>query len=238
VIPARYGSSRFPGKPLASIAGLPMIEHVRRRSLRASCAARVVVATDDERIASVVRSFGGEVVLTPDVPSGTHRCAAALEVLGGEPPILVNVQGDQPLVEPAMIDLVAACVAEGAQIGTLVAPFPGDTADPHKVKAVLGAGDRALWFSRAAIPHRGPWWLHVGIYGFTPVSLRAAIAAPRGPSCISEDLEQLAWLESGLEMRVARVASAPAGVDTPEHLLAIASLLASQRASDRGADRN
>jgi 3-deoxy-manno-octulosonate cytidylyltransferase (CMP-KDO synthetase) len=200
------------------------VEHVRRRAALAPGVDRVLVATDDERIADAVRAFGGEVVTTGGAPSGTHRCRLAIEALGGAPDVVVNVQGDQPLVDPAHIAAVAAAVG-AAPIATAAAPLAGDPHDPHLVKVVFDSADRALYFSRAAIPHRGPWWHHAGIYAFTPAALRAATDAPRSPLCLSEDLEQLAWLEAGLPIRVVRVDRVPPGVDTPAQLDAAIQLL-------------
>ncbi len=215
VIPARMGSTRLPGKPLAPVRGVPMIGRVVERALRVSGVDRVVVATDHAAIADVAEAFGATAVLTGPARSGTHRVAEAVAAIGWRGAV-VNLQGDQPLVDPASVGRVVARLAAGAAIATLAAPYLGDPTDPHRVKVIV-AGERALWFSRAAIPVGGPWWQHVGVYGFAPGALAAAVAAPPGGSA-GEDLEQLAWLEAGLEIAVDLVDDAPPGVDTPEQL--------------------
>ncbi len=215
-MPARWGASRLPGKPLAAIGDLPLVEHVRRRALLVRGVERVLVATDDERIAEVVRAFGGEAVLTGTALSGTHRCRLALDALGDWPDVVVNVQGDQPLLEPAHVE--AAVAALTGPIATVCAPLAGDPGDPHRVKVVCDPDGRALYFSRAPIPYGGPWLQHGGIYAFTADGLRAATGAVRSPLCLAEDLEQVAWLEAGLAIAVARVDGIPRGVDTPDQL--------------------
>lgn len=218
VIPARMGSRRLPGKALAPIAGLPMVEHVRRRALRAARAERIVVATDDARIAEMVRGHGGEAVLTGPAPSGTHRVALAA---AAHPGPVVNVQGDMPLLEPAHVDAVIALLDGGAEIATLSAPWPAGAsqADPALVKVIPGPD-----FQRA--PAEGAR-LHVGIYGFGPGVLARAAAAPRSARAAREDLEQLAWLDAGLRVVVGRVDAAPPSVDTPEQLEAVRRLVES-----------
>lgn len=217
------GSSRLPGKPLAPVRGVPMIGRVVERALCVPGVARVVVATDHVAIADVARAHGAVAALTGPARSGTHRVADAIAALGWTGPV-VNVQGDQPLVDPAAVARVVARLAAGAAIATLAAPYVGDPGDPHRVKVIV-AGGRALWFSRAPIPVGGPWWQHVGVYGFAPGALAAAIAAPPGGSA-REDLEQLAWLEAGLPIAVDLVDDAPPGVDTPEHLAIVEARLA------------
>ncbi len=189
---------------------------------------RVVVATDDARIARVVREGGGEALLTGPAPSGTHRCRLAVDAEACPAEVIVNVQGDQPLLDPRHVERVLAALGDGP-IATAAAPLLADPGDPQRVKVVIDAAGRALYFSRSAIPHRGPWLQHAGIYAFTRAGLRAATDAPRSPLCVSEDLEQLAWLEAGIRIRVAQVEAIPPSVDTPEQLAAISSVFDASR---------
>ena len=223
VIPARMGSSRFPGKPLALLHGVPMLGHVVSRALQVG-AGPVVVATDHSAIADVAAAFGAIPVLTGEARNGTERVAQALDLLGVHPRWVVNIQGDQPLLQPATVTRVIDRLALGAAIATAAAPYLGDPHDLDRVKVAFSATGRAMWFSRSAIPSRGPWWQHIGIYGFTPESLRQAVTAPASTAAPSEDLEQLSWLEAELPIWVERVAEAPPGVDTPGQLAAIAGL--------------
>jgi CMP-2-keto-3-deoxyoctulosonic acid synthetase len=190
-----------------------MVERVRRRCLR-SRADGAVVATDDERIARAVWDFGGDAVLTPPMPSGTARVAHAARQIDAE--YLVNVQGDQPFVDPAHIDAVIDGLHAGAPIVTLSAPLDGDPADPSKVKVVTDRLGRALYFSRAAIPYRGPYRQHVGIYGFRADVLRDLPSDPM----TAEDLEQLAWLEHGRSIHVIPIDVPVFAIDTPDQLAA------------------
>lgn len=212
VVPARYDATRLPGKPLALLSGIPMVEHVRRRAVASALFERVVVATDDDRVVEAVRASGGEVVKTGPCPSGTHRVEAALSLLGGAPDLVVNVQGDQPLLPREHLVRIVAAPLGDLEVGTLCAPLVGDPADPSVVKLVR-SGRRVLYFSRAAIPSGGPFEQHVGLYAFTPRSLALACSAPRSSLCLSEDLEQLAWLEAGAIIVVDRVESPAIGVD-------------------------
>lgn len=191
-----------------------MVERVRRRALRSS-AGGATVATDDERIARVIVDFGGEALLTPSLPSGTARVAHVAPEIEAE--YLVNVQGDQPFVNPRHIDAVLAALHAGSDIVTLSAPLD-DAADPAKVKVVTDRQGWALYFSRAPIPWGGPYRQHVGIYGFTARVLREIATLP--PPSTSEDLEQLAWLENGFSIRVIEVDEPVIAIDTPEQLAA------------------
>lgn len=221
VIPARWASSRLPGKPLADIAGLPMVEHVRRRVLQAQGVQRVLVATDDERVVRAVQAHGGEAVLTGPARSGTERVARV--AASTEASLVINVQGDMPLVDPAHVEQVAQLLSQGAPVATLAAPLD-DPASPHLVKVVLDARGRALYFSRQPIPHRGPWLRHLGLYGFRAEVLQEIPSLPDCALARSEDLEQLRWMHSGIEVRVAVVAGAPPSVDTPEQLARVRAL--------------
>jgi len=232
-IPARYGSTRLPGKALLPLAGRPMIEHVWRRASEARGLARVVVLTDDERIARVVEGFGGEVEMTPvDCASGTDRiawAAASWECAG-----VVNVQGDEPLIDPEGISRVAAHLAEHAAdpIVTLAADAePGDLDTPSVVKVVLDRRGYALYFSRAAIPFprlpggAGPL-RHLGIYGYRRDALIGLARLEPTPLERAESLEQLRALENGIPIRVLTGARPSWGVDTEEDAAAIERRLA------------
>jgi len=240
VIPARFASTRFPGKPLASQTGKYLIQHVWEQARAARRIDRVIVATDDERIATAVRSFGGEVWLTAaDHPSGTSR---VLEVVGAlrlaDRDVVLNVQGDEPELAPAVLDQLVSCLEQGETevgIATLAARFAedgprdgaGSPADPNCVKVVVDARGRALYFSRSLIPYPratggrvdrpSRWLLHLGVYAFRAGTLHSiGTLAGSGDLDATESLEQLRWLQSGLEIGVLRVDHAFVGIDTPE----------------------
>jgi 3-deoxy-manno-octulosonate cytidylyltransferase (CMP-KDO synthetase) len=230
IIPARYGSTRFPGKPLANKTGKFLIQHVYEQARAAQRIQRCLVATDDERIAAAVRSFGGEAEMTrADHTSGSDRLAEVVHGLPGkEDDIILNVQGDEPEIEPASLDrLVARLEADaGCPTATLACRFPpgSDPRDPNCVKVVLNGGGRALYFSRALIPYpRGgaaegtaPWLLHLGVYAYRRNLLLAFAGWPPGPLERMEKLEQLRILEHGYGMAVEVVERASVGIDTPE----------------------
>jgi 3-deoxy-manno-octulosonate cytidylyltransferase (CMP-KDO synthetase) len=223
VIPARYASTRFPGKPLALIDGRPMIEHVWRRATQARSLDAVLVATDDARIADVCRAFGAEVVPTrADHATGTDRVAEALT--GRTADVVVNVQGDEPLLDPAAIDaMVADLIAHpAASFATIVHPMAPDAAhDPDRVKAIRDAEGWALWFSRATIPFERASvptrWQHAGVYAWRRAAFDQVAHAPQTPSERAESLEQLRALETGHRARaVAWPSWTPCSVDRPE----------------------
>jgi len=231
VIPARYASSRLPGKPLLRETGRCLIQHVCEQVAAARGIDAVFVATDDERIASAVASFGGRAILTrADHPSGTDRICEALERIDGDDDqIVLNVQGDEPEIEPAALEaLIGRMRAEpGLNVATLAAPFPEelDPADPSAVKVVLDARGRALYFSRARIPHpRDPEpddpvarpLLHLGVYAYRRGFLRRFASWPPGVLERIEKLEQLRLLERGEPIAVVRVERASVGIDTPQ----------------------
>jgi 3-deoxy-manno-octulosonate cytidylyltransferase (CMP-KDO synthetase) len=235
VIPARYASTRFPGKPLADLAGKPMVVRVCERA-RASGAQPVCVATDDERIAAAVRAAGFEARMTrADHASGTDRIAEAAAQLGlADAAIVVNVQGDEPLIAPALIARVAAALAANAEaaVATACHPIraPAEIANPNVVKAVLNARGEALYFSRAPIPfaRQGePRALrHVGLYAYRVGFLRRYASLAPSPLETAEQLEQLRVLWHGY--RIAAVideGDIPPGVDTPADLQAVLKLL-------------
>ena len=230
VIPARYASTRLPGKPLLRETGKPMIQHTYERA--AETGARVLVATDDERIADAVAGFGGEAVMTrADHETGSARVAEA--AAGTRASIVVNVQGDEPEIDPdaisTLIDVFARALASNrpAYLATLVSPFPdgADPTSPNAVKAVVSEphadGTRsALWFSRALIPYpRGQATaplLHIGLYAYTPATLADLSALAPTPAERAESLEQLRVLEHGHRIAAAIVPPAAPGIDTPE----------------------
>lgn len=224
VIPARFGATRFPGKPLADIAGVPMVVRVARQAAAATTIQEVLIATDDPRIARVVEQAGFAVAMTPpECATGSDRIAWAIrERRGPAPRLVVNVQGDEPLLDPRDLDaLVKATLADPGAIGTLARPLPDPSrfADPNLVKVARAAGGRALYFSRSPIPYgaEAPL-LHVGIYAYPPEVLSRFVALPPSPLERTERLEQLRALENGIPIQVTMcVSERPSlGVDTPE----------------------
>ncbi len=233
VIPARWSSSRFPGKVLAPLAGRPVILHVLDRVSLARQVDACLVATDDERIVEVVRDSGHEVVMTrPDHPSGSDRIA---EAIAGRPaPIILNVQGDEPLVDPAALDqLVLALKESDAAAATLAVAGSGDIQDRNVVKVVCDAAGCALYFSRAPIPASHPgrggesaWLRHVGVYAWRRSAFEEFVARAVSSLEEREGLEQLRFLEHGGRMHVEITTNVAPGVDTPEDLARCEALLA------------
>jgi 3-deoxy-manno-octulosonate cytidylyltransferase (CMP-KDO synthetase) len=238
LIPARYRASRFPGKPLALVAGMPMIQRVWRGARSAKSLERVIVATDDARIADACRAFGAEVALTrADHASGTDRIA---EVAAGlDCDVVVNVQGDEPLIEGFVVDAAVSALAEdeGAQIATLVhAAEPEALADPNRVKVVLDRRGRALYFSRSAIPFARAGepaprcWQHVGLYAYRRDFLLRFAALDPTPAERAEGLEQLRALEHGYAVRCAVIEGwTSAAVDVPGDVAAVEARLRERR---------
>ncbi len=238
IIPARYASTRLPGKPLASIAGRPMIQHVYERTARAAGVARTLVATDDARIAEAVRAFGGDVVMTGEHATGTDRLAEVAR--GLEASIVVNVQGDLPLLDPTTL---SACVAvfrdrPDVQMASVMTPIRDEDEflRPHVVKVVTDADGCALYFSRSPLPYwRGaragaPFGRrHIGLYAYRRTALLSLAAAPRSALECAEELEQLRALERGMRIRMIEVDSAPPEVDTAEDLERVRRLVEGQR---------
>ncbi|HEY7185255.1 MAG TPA: 3-deoxy-manno-octulosonate cytidylyltransferase [Vicinamibacterales bacterium] len=224
VIPARYESTRFPGKPLADIAGRPMIEHVYRRTAEARGVDAVVVATDDERIASAIERFGGIVRMTgSDHRTGTDRIAEVARDLPCD--IIVNVQGDLPMIEPEMIaEAIEPLTADPALVMSTLRQAIADDSDftnPNVVKVVVDAHDHALYFSRAPIPFqrdRGTAFKHIGLYGYRRDFLLTFAALQQTPLERSESLEQLRALEHGFRIRAVETRFESIEVDTPEDL--------------------
>jgi len=240
VIPARYGSTRLPGKPLVSLAGQPMIQRVYARAKLAQQVHRVIVATDDERIAKAVEAFGGEARMTRlDHRTGTERVAEVAARESGD--IFVNVQGDEPLLEPSVVDTAVEALLGEPQtsIATVATPIkvPGDIMDPNVCKVVLDFDENALYFSRAPIP-----WVrdtaaklqvrhlkHLGLYVFRRDALLEYPTLPQGELERIEQLEQLRWLENDWKIRVTEVEHDAVSVDVPEDIARVEKLLASSK---------
>lgn len=232
IIPARYESNRFPGKPLALIAGKPMIQHVVERAKSVSLLSRVIVATDDTRIAEVVASFGGEYVLTrSDHVSGSDRLAEAAELVGiSEHDVVVNIQGDQPLFPAEVVEQVARPLLEDPALpmSTLIYKIirEEEINDPNHVKTVFDRDDYALYFSRSPIPfQRNPaedesptYYKHLGFYAYRKGFLLTFVALPEGEWERFEKLEQLRALEYGYKIKVTLTEHDSIEVDTPEDL--------------------
>jgi len=238
LIPARMASTRLPGKPLADIAGEPMIVHVWRRAME-SGVGKVRVATDAPEIAAAVEKAGGSAIMTrSDHPSGTDRIHEALQRLGadGRADVIINLQGDVPTLDPSNIAGVAALLDDpAADIGTLAAQIskPEERDNPNVVKVVgtaLGAARlRALYFTRATAPGgEGPLYHHIGVYAFRRAALDRFVALPPSPLERRERLEQLRALEAGMRIDVAIVDTVPLGVDTPEDLETARAMLTSR----------
>lgn len=232
IIPARYGSSRFPGKPLADICGKTVIRRVYEQARLALDT--VVVATDDERIYDTVEAFGGKVVMTrTDHKCGTDRCLEAYEAIttpiwraqNDTDTVIINIQGDEPFIQPEQIETLMACFdKEGTQIATLVRPFTDQDspADIENVNTPKVDWDRttgeARMFSRKVIPQNGPYFRHIGIYAYRADVLKQITQLEQSPLEIEERLEQLRWLENGYCIRVGVTEIPTIGIDTPEDL--------------------
>ena len=231
IIPARYASTRFPGKPLALLGGKPVIQHVYEKV--AAVLEAAYVATDDERIYDVVKSFGGQVVMTrTDHKSGTDRIEEAIEKIGGEWDVVVNVQGDEPFVAKSQLDTICHCFDDPTtQIATLGKPFESMEAvqNPNSPKIVVDNMGFAMYFSRSVIPYvRGkeksswlthyPFLKHLGIYAYRKDVLRQVTQLPQSSLEIAESLEQLRWLQNGFKIKVGTTDVETAGIDTPQDL--------------------
>mgnify|MGYP000882128809 CR=1 FL=1 len=223
VLPSRFASTRFPGKPLARIAGKAMVQWVWEAASAAPGVDRVVVATDDERIWKAVHEFGGEVVITdPNLPSGTDRVAAALEALGEPFDVVVNIQGDEPAMHPDTIGAVVDLMRNRPDLpmGTAACPFADldEVFNPNAVKVVLDARSRALYFSRAVVPFvkegHFPLRRHIGVYGFQRSVLLRIPPLPSSGLAEAESLEQLRFLENGIPMHVLDATGDPWGIET------------------------
>jgi 3-deoxy-manno-octulosonate cytidylyltransferase (CMP-KDO synthetase) len=239
IIPARWGSTRFPGKPLHEICGKPLIQHVWERCQETTRLDRTLIATDDERIATAARQFGAEVAMTAsDHPSGTDRIAEAAQSCP-EATHVINIQGDEPLISPSLIDQLAATLAENSKISMITAANPlkvlKDREDSNIVKVVLNQHGNALYFSRSPIPFQRPsaanhhsttpYFRHKGIYGFTREFLLQFVRWAPSPLELAEHLEQLRALENGTDIHVVITDDESIGVDTPEQARTVADLI-------------
>lgn len=233
IVPARYASTRFPGKPLALIQGKPMIQWVYENALKASLLNNLVVATDDKRIEDCILSFGGKVLMTnPNHLSGTDRCAEVLEKLSinEQYDCVINIQGDEPLINPQHINQLANLFKNDAvKIGSLVYPSKNKTAinNPNKVKVLINAKGYALRFGRILENVRLglPFFLHVGLYGFNTDTLLKIVKLTPTQNELSEKLEQLRWMDNGYKIKLAKVENAGIGVDVPGDIKKIENIL-------------
>lgn len=241
IIPARYASTRFPGKPLALLGDKPVIQHVYEKV--AAVLEAAYVATDDERIYDVVKAFGGQVVMTrTDHKSGTDRIEEAIEKIGGEWDVVVNVQGDEPFVAKSQLDTICHCFDDPTtQIATLGKPFESMEAvqNPNSPKIVVDNMGFAMYFSRSVIPYvRGkeksswlthyPFLKHLGIYAYRKDVLRQVTQLPQSSLEIAESLEQLRWLQNGFKIKVGTTDVETVGIDTPQDLERAEEFLKSQ----------
>lgn len=234
IIPARYASTRFPGKPLADMKGKYMIQRVYEQACKVLD--RVCVATDDERIFNAVQSFGGQVVMTStEHRSGTDRCFEAYTNLGGREDVVINIQGDEPFIKPEQIESLIACFdSPQTQIATLVRPFEAAEgyealANPNSPKVVMNEHREALYFSRSIIPYlrgveptewpaRHTYYKHIGMYGYRADVLARITRLPQSSLEMAESLEQLRWLQNGYTVKVGITTQETIGIDTPADL--------------------
>ena len=236
VIPARYGSTRFEGKALADILGKPMIQRVYERAINTKTVNELTVATDDQRIFDTVKSFGGNVVMTSQHPTGTDRIAEVARNSNAD--IIVNIQGDEPLIEPAMIDEAVQPLLDddGIDLGTLVHRIKSEDEyrNPNVVKVIIDKSGFAMYFSRSPIPYirSGVWgstiiYRHVGLYVYKKYALLDFAQTSSTPLETSEGLEQLRFLENGYRMKVVETQYSSIGVDTPDDLEKVKMMLIS-----------
>ena len=233
VIPARYASTRFPGKPLADVNGKPMIQRVYEQAKKCKSLSEVIVATDDKRIESAVKNFNGNAVMTSDKhESGTDRCFEAMKKFGGKFNAVINIQGDEPFIHPEQISKLANCFKnKKVELTTLAMKLEKEEElkNPNTIKVILNKKKEAIYFSRTAIPYyRGKdfseslklhtYYKHVGIYGYRSDVLAEVTKLKRSPLEIAESLEQLRWLENGYKIKVELTEHESYSVDTPEDL--------------------
>lgn len=235
IIPARYASTRFPGKPLAMIGNKCMVQRVYEQALKSID--NVYIATDDDRIHEAVLKFGGNVIMTsPDHPSGTDRCAEAVEkiqaVTGRAVHVVINIQGDEPFIKPEQIDLLKACFYDkNVHLATLVRKNRSgeDIFNPNQPKVIMDVEGYAIYFSRAAIPYirdaqKTEWaekhiyYKHLGMYAYKTETLKKLTSLSRSPLEIAESLEQNRWIENGFKIKCAVTRWESFGIDTPEDL--------------------
>ena len=244
IIPARYASTRFPAKPLALLGGKPVIQRVYEQVKGVLDDAWV--ATDDERIAQAVQDFGGQVVMTSvHHKSGTDRCYEAYRKVGGDADVVVNIQGDEPFIQPSQLEALKNCFTDAdTEIATLVKPFAEADGwealqNPNSPKVVVDARGRALYFSRSVIPYRRgvgtdewlkghTYYKHIGLYAYRADVLKAITALPQSSLELAESLEQLRWLENGYVIKVGISEVETIGIDTPQDLARAEAFLAAQ----------
>jgi 3-deoxy-manno-octulosonate cytidylyltransferase (CMP-KDO synthetase) len=228
VIPARYASTRFPGKPLIDIGGKSMIQRVYEQCKKTSVLSDVIVATDDDRIAEHVLSFGGKVIMTADThQSGTDRCAEVISTYKGKCDAVINIQGDEPFIDPKQIELLASAFnEESTQIVTLIKKIKSEeeVRNPNVVKAIANKNNQAIYFSRSPIPYRRnpgvdiTYFKHVGIYGYRKQVLAEITQLPMGKLEQAESLEQLRWVENGYSIVLKETDLETIAIDTPDDL--------------------
>ncbi|TDQ11115.1 3-deoxy-manno-octulosonate cytidylyltransferase [Pedobacter metabolipauper] len=232
IIPARYASTRFPGKPLVQINGKSMIRRVYEQACKAESLANVIIATDDERIAAEVKDFGGSYIITAsDHLSGTDRCAEVAERTPGYD-AFINIQGDEPYIDPTQIDLVASCFNhKDTQLATLIKEIHSNEElfNTNIPKVLINSRQEAIYFSRQTIPHirnaaealwlsKHQFYKHIGIYGYTKEALSAITKLPPATLEIAESLEQLRWIENGFSISIRITDIETIAIDTPEDL--------------------
>ena len=226
VIPARFASTRFPGKPLVDIQGMSMIQRVYMQAKKVAEFSSVIVATDDERIFHHVQAFGGEVVMTsPNHISGTDRIGEVLNRLTDSPDVVVNIQGDEPFIQPEQLQLLLSAFHDHTtQIATLVKQItsPAEIENPNLVKVVFSNHHKALYFSRSVIPFArnvsSHYYKHIGIYAYREDVLHQLTQLSPTPLEQAESLEQLRWMENGFSITVVPTEIETIGIDTPEDL--------------------
>ncbi len=240
IVPARFGSTRFPGKPLADINGKSMIQRVYEQCIQANRLSRLVIATDDERIFNHVNDFGGNAVITsPQHQSGTDRCAEIMEKIGVEKwDVVINIQGDEPYIHPEQIDLLCSTFdSEETKVATLVKKITSidELFNHNNVKVILNKRKEAIYFSRTPIPYNRNFpeqeWLkystyykHIGIYGYRTQTLLELSKLAKTNLEVTESLEQLRWIENGYNVRVEITSLESISIDTPDDLLRIKSI--------------
>lgn len=232
IIPARYGSTRFPGKALADIAGKSMIQRVYEQATKASLLNDVIIATDHDAIMAEAQRFGGKACMTGEAhQSGTDRCYEALTLQEETYDYVINIQGDEPFINPAQIDLLAGLLDGQTQLATLVKKIydPEELFNPNQVKAIFNKKDEAIYFSRSALPYNrnspkdnwlkeGNYYKHIGIYAYRADILKEITTLEVSRLEKSESLEQLRWIEHGYTISIAETEYQSIGIDTPEDL--------------------
>ena len=240
IVPARFGSTRFPGKPLADINGKSMIQRVYEQCIQANRLSRLVIATDDERNFNHVNDFGGNAVITsPQHQSGTDRCAEIMEKIGVEKwDVVINIQGDEPYIHPEQIDLLCSTFdSEETKVATLVKKITSidELFNHNNVKVILNKRKEAIYFSRTPIPYNRNFpeqeWLkystyykHIGIYGYRTLTLLELSKLAKTNLEVTESLEQLRWIENGYSIRAEITSLESIAIDTPDDLLRIKSI--------------